>query len=188
MRVSWILMPGYLALPTVMGRARRCSKREVDVDVQALRLEGGEAIGDAEELLAHVGQVIEPLLQAEVGQIVGADLVAQEGGELLVLLDEGVLPVGAKDVMAVLDLLEGGVELAVQLLGDAGAEDLGDLVGRQPPQPQFAAALEDLVDREVALEDEVAAVLDLADGVEAAQVHAARAPWSENFGPTASVQ
>jgi hypothetical protein len=40
----------------------------------------------------------------------------------------------------------------------AGAEDLGDLVGAQPPQAEFAAAFEQLVDREVALEDEVAAI------------------------------
>src|SRR6202795_1368796 len=137
--------------------------------VQASGLEGSEALGDAEELLAHVAQVFEPLPQAEVRKIVRADLVAQEGGELLVLLDERVLPVGAKDVMPVLDLLEGGVELAVQLLAEAGAEDLRDLVGRESPQPQLAAALEDLVDRKVTLEDEVAAVFDLADGVEATQ-------------------
>ncbi|MBK7234294.1 MAG: hypothetical protein IPI02_01225 [Sterolibacteriaceae bacterium] len=77
--------------------------------------------------------MFEPLPQAEVGQIVRADLVAQEGGELLILLDEGVLPIGAKDVMPVFDLLEGGVELAAQLLGDTRAEDLRDLVGRQSP-------------------------------------------------------
>jgi hypothetical protein len=74
------------------------------------------------------GQVFEPLPQAEVRQIVRADLVAQEGGELLVLLDKRVLPVGTKDVMPVLDLLEGGVEIAMELFGDARAEDLRDLV------------------------------------------------------------
>src|SRR5437899_3872937 len=37
-------------------------------------------------------------------------------------------------------------------------------------QDEFAAALEQLVDGEVALEDEVAAVLDLRDGIEARQV------------------
>ncbi|MBK6971630.1 MAG: hypothetical protein IPH26_01255 [Sterolibacteriaceae bacterium] len=101
--------------------------------VEAAGLKGGEALGEAEELLARVSQVFEPLPQAEVGQIVRADLVAQEGGELLILLDEGVLPIGAKDVMPVFDLLEGGVELAAQLLGDTRAEDLRDLVGRQSP-------------------------------------------------------
>jgi hypothetical protein len=41
----------------------------------------------------------------------------------------------------------------------------------QPPEPDFAASLEDLVDGEVAFEDEVPAVFDLGDGVETRQVH-----------------
>jgi hypothetical protein len=53
-------------------------------------------------------------------------------------------------------------------------------VGGHPPQTQFATALEDLMDREVAFEDEVAAVLDLGDGVEAARVHPLR-DWSFCF-------
>ena len=56
--------------------------------------------------------MLQAFLQPEVGEVVGAELVAQEGGELLVLLEEGVFPVGAEDVMAVLDLLQGGVQLA----------------------------------------------------------------------------
>jgi hypothetical protein len=52
------------------------------VRVQASGLEGGEAPGDVEELLAHLAQVFEPLPQAEVRQIVRADLVAQEGGDI----------------------------------------------------------------------------------------------------------
>src|SRR5258708_628584 len=70
-----------------------------------------------------------------------------------------------------LDLLEGRLEFAMKMLGDPGAEDLRELVGGETPEAQLAAALEDLVDREGALEDEVSAVLDLGDGIEAAQVH-----------------
>ena len=47
-----------------------------------------------------------PFLQSEVGEVVGAELVAQEGGELFVLLEEAVLPVGAEDVMAVFDSMK----------------------------------------------------------------------------------
>ena len=72
------------------GQRQPLQEREVDVNVQALRLEGGEAVGDRQELLAHGGEMIQALLQPEIGQIVGADLIAQEGGELLVLLHEGV--------------------------------------------------------------------------------------------------
>ncbi len=52
MRVSWILMPGYRVAPTVMRSASRWSRGK------SLRLEGGEAVGDLEELLAHGGQMV----------------------------------------------------------------------------------------------------------------------------------
>ena len=75
--------------------------------------------------------------------------------------------------MAVLDLIDDGGEFPVQPLVKADAEDLADAVGRQPPQADFAASLEDFVDGEVAFEDEVPAVLDLRDGIEARQAHLA---------------
>src|SRR5262249_27607355 len=50
------------------------------------------------------------------------------------------------------------------------AKEFGDAVGSQAPKADLAAALKDFMDRKVALEDEVAAILDLADGVEARQV------------------
>ena len=61
------------------------------MDVQALCLEGGEAVGDLEELLAHGGEVVEAFLQSEIGQIVGADLIAQEGEELSYCLTNACL-------------------------------------------------------------------------------------------------
>src|SRR5258708_37495303 len=107
--------------------------------------------------------MVQALVQPEIGQIVGTDLIAQEGGELLVLLHEGMFEVGPEDMMPVLDLLQRGVELALQFLGDAYAEDLADLVRGQSPQPNLAGAFENAMDGEVALEDEIAAVLDLID-------------------------
>ena len=73
--------------------------------------------------------------------------------------------------MAMLDLFDHRAQLTLQFPGDALPEDLGDLVGRHAPHAEFTAAFEDLVDGKVALEDEVAAVFDLADGIKAAQVH-----------------
>jgi len=69
--------------------------------------------------------------------------------------------------MAVLDLVDDRGQLAAHAAIEPRAEDRGDLVGAEPPQADLAAALEQLVDGKVALEDEVAAVLDLGDGVEA---------------------
>jgi hypothetical protein len=111
--------------------------------------------------------MVQPLLEAEIGEVVGDQLVAQEGGELFVLLQEGVFEVGAEDVMAVLDAVDDGSELALHPAVYAGAEDLGDLVSGEPPQAELAAAFEQLVDGEVALEDEVAAILDLGDCIKA---------------------
>jgi hypothetical protein len=142
-------------------------QREVDVDVEPLRLETGEAAGDGMEGLADGRQVIESLAKAKVGEVVGAQFVAQEGRELLVLFEEGVLEVDAQDMMAMSDLIDDGGELAAVPAVEAGAEDRGDLVGGEPPEAEFAAALEQLMNGKVALEDEVAAVLDLGDGIEA---------------------
>ena len=94
--------------------------------------------------------MVQSLLEVEIGKGVGNQLVAQQGGELFVLLQEGVLEVGAEDMMAVLDAIDDCGELAVHSTVDAHAEDLGDLVGRQPPQTELAAAFEQLVDGKVA--------------------------------------
>src|SRR5262249_39650225 len=85
-------------------------KRKVDMDVEPLGLEAGEVAGDGLEFLPNGLEMIQALLQTEVLEIVGAELVAQEGRELLVLLEEGVLEVGAKDMMAMLDLVDDGGE------------------------------------------------------------------------------
>src|SRR5437867_11023107 len=120
--------------------------------------------------------MFQAFLELEVAEVVGAELVAQESGELFVLFEESVFPVSAEDVMAVLDLLQGGVQLAGQAAGDAGAEDFRDLLGRETPQTQLATALEEAMDGEVAFEDEIAAVLDLTNSIEAPQVHGGPLP------------
>src|SRR5207247_7268319 len=112
-------------------------------------------------------QLIQPLLQCEVGQVIGAEFVSEKGGKLFVLFDKAVLPIGAKDMMAVLDPLDDGGELAAKFFVQTGAKDHADLIGGEPPQSQLTTAFEDLVDREVALENEIAAVLDLRKSVEA---------------------
>ena len=64
--------------------------------------------------LADGVEIVQSLFEAEVVEVVGAELVAQERCELFVLLQEGVLEVGAEDVMAMLDLIDDGGELAAQ--------------------------------------------------------------------------
>src|SRR5947208_2515446 len=84
-------------------------------------------------------------------------------------------------MMAVLDLFDDGGDVAAQFLSAPHAKDFADAVGRQTPESDFAAPLEDFMDGEVAFEDEVAAVFDLRHRVEARQVHLAAFPLGE-FG------
>jgi hypothetical protein len=71
-----------------------------------LRLEAGEAVRDGLEPGADGIEMIESFPEAEVAQVIGAEFVAQEMGELLVLFEEGMLPVRLENVMPVLDLIE----------------------------------------------------------------------------------
>ena len=119
------------------------------------------------EALADGVEVIQSLPETEIGEVVGDQLVAQEGGELFVLLEERVFEVGAEDVVAVLDAIDDGRQLAAHPAVQARTEDLGDLVGGEPPEAELAAALEQFVDGKVSLEYEVAAILDLGDRVKA---------------------
>ncbi len=99
--------------------------------------------------------------------------MAEEAGELFALLEETVLPVGAEDMVAVFDLLDDSREFPAPPFVQPDAEDLADAVRRQPPQTDLATSLEDLVNREVASEDKIAAVFDLRHRVKPRQVHLA---------------
>ena len=137
------------------------------MDVQALGLETGKAVGDGAKSSAYRFQVIEPFLEAKIAQIVGTKLIAQKAGELFILFEEGVLPVNPEDVMAALDLTDDGRQLSPQPLMKSGAKDLADAMGGDAPETDFTAAFEDLVNREVALEDKVPCIFDLCHGLEA---------------------
>ena len=68
------------------GQGNPLQERKVDVDVEPLRLETGEAGSDGLEALANGIEMVQSLLKTEVGEVVGDQFVAQEGGELFVLL------------------------------------------------------------------------------------------------------
>ena len=72
--------------------------------------------------------MVQSLLETEIGEVVGDQLVAQEGGKLFVLLQKRVFEVGSQDVMAVLDAVDDGGQLAAHCAVQARAKDLGDLV------------------------------------------------------------
>src|SRR5450759_37549 len=155
------------------GQSDALQQRKVHMHVEALSLEAGEAVRDHLEPFADGIQMIESFLHAEVAQVIGTEFIAQETGELLVLLEERMFPIRPENVMPVLDLIDHRRKLPRQSVVQADAEDFADPVRREPPQSDFATALKDFVDREVAFENEVPAVLDLRHGVEARQTHLA---------------
>jgi hypothetical protein len=72
------------------GQSQTLQQGEVDVNVEAPGPKTREAVGYPEELCAYRLQLAEAFLKAEVREVVGADFIAQERGELLVLFDECV--------------------------------------------------------------------------------------------------
>src|SRR3974377_135450 len=87
-------------------------QRKVYVDVEPLGLVRGEATGDGLKRLPNRIEIVQGLPKTEVPEVVGAEFIAQERCELLVLLQERVLEIGAIDMVAVVDLLDEGGELA----------------------------------------------------------------------------
>ena len=108
-------------------------ERKVDMDVEPLGLEAGEAADDGLELVTHLVEMLQVFSQTEVVEVVRAELVAQKHGELLVLSQNRVAEIDPEHMMAMCDLIDDGVKLAPVPAVQAGAEDLGNLVGRQPP-------------------------------------------------------
>jgi hypothetical protein len=87
-------------------------QRKVGVDVEPLGLQTGKPADDALELVADLVQMVEPLFETEIVKVVGAEFVAQEHRELLILPENSIAEVGAEHVMAVLDLIDDGGEFA----------------------------------------------------------------------------
>jgi hypothetical protein len=112
------------------------------VDVQPLRLEAGETIGDRQELGAHGVQVLQAFPETKVAEVIGAKFIAQQGAELLVLLQKRVLPMSAEDIMTVLDLIDHSAQFAAQLLSEPHAEEFRDPVGRLAPKADLAMKAE----------------------------------------------
>ena len=143
------------------GKGQTLEKGEVDVGIQGLGLEVSKMIRDRGEGLTDRFQVVQGFFQPEVFQVIAEDLQAQEGGELLVHAQHGIFAAGAEYVMAMVHSLHDGGELASESLVETKAEQLRELVGREAKQSEVAGALEELMDGEVASEDEVATVFDL---------------------------
>src|SRR5437016_7484161 len=154
----------------VIGRARRCSSGKSTWTLSHCAWKPAKRAVMLWKRSRTASRWSSPFLRRKSARLLETQFVAQEGGELFVLLEEGVLEVGAEDMMAMLDAIDDGGQLAAHPAVQASAEDFGDLVAGQPPQAEFAAAFEEFVEGKVALEDEVAAILNLGDRVKAREL------------------
>ena len=74
-------------------------------------------------------------------------------------------------MVAVVDPFESGMELPLEMAGNALTEDLRDLLGGQFQQTEFTGAFEEFVDGEGFAKDKVQTILNLAEGIESTEVH-----------------
>jgi hypothetical protein len=76
-----------------------------------------EAIQGRQELIPNGWQGIQAFLEAEIGQIIAANLLAQESGKLFILLDEGIFKITPEDMMTMVDLFQCCGQLALKPFG-----------------------------------------------------------------------
>lgn len=144
---------------------------KIDVDVEHGCLKASKPVIHRMEGLFHLGQTLQRLFEVKVRKVVAAGFNPEERAELLVLLDEGMLAICPEYVMALLDAIERRMELAVEASRKARAEELGDGIGSNGCEGQFAGTFKQTINGEVTTEDQITAPLDLGDEVVPVQPH-----------------
>ena len=74
-------------------------------------------------------------------------------------------------MVTLVDPFEGRMELSFELPGNPLAEDLGNLLGGQLKETEFAGAFEEFVNGKGFAKDKVQTIFHLAEGIEAVQMH-----------------
>jgi hypothetical protein len=120
--------------------------------------------------LTHGIEMVEGFLQAEIFKVVAKRFDAKKSGELFVHPQHGAFRAGAQHVVSMVDLLQHGLELPAKSFVETETKDIGNFIGGQAHQSDIAGALIELMDREVAFENEVAAVFHLLDRKHAVQI------------------
>jgi hypothetical protein len=178
---------GYAGLAGDNRESASLEQGKIGVDVEHGYLKAGEAVIHRMEGLFDLRQMVQRLFEVEVRKVVAARFYTKEGPELLILFDKSMLAICPEYVMALLDAIEGRMELAVEASRKAVPEELGDCIGGNRGEGEFAGALEQAVDGEVTVEDNIAAPLDLGDEVVPVKAHEGRfSPgklWPEQEGP-----
>jgi hypothetical protein len=147
----------------VSGRAIRCSRGKSTWTFNHWAWSRAKRSVIARNLVRTASRCSRPFLRPKSERLFEHSSLRRKVQNFSYCLRKAFFGVGAEDVMAMLNLIDDSAKLAAQLLSQPHAEEFRDAVGSQSPKADLAAALENLVDREVALEDEVAAILDLPD-------------------------
>src|SRR5258708_2034136 len=154
----------------VIGRARRCSSGKSTWTLSHCAWKPAKRSVMVWKRWRTASRWSSPFLRRKSARLLETSSLRRKVANFSYCLRKAFLEVGAEHVMAVLDAIDDGGELAAHCAVQAGGEDLGHLVGAQAPRARVAGAFERLVNGKVALEDEVAAVLDLGDRIKAREV------------------
>ncbi len=75
------------------GQSQTLEEGEIDIDLEGLSLKGGETVGDGQEFGAYGCQMLGPLFEKEVLEVVATGLDPQEGLKFFILFNEGMFEV-----------------------------------------------------------------------------------------------
>src|SRR6266403_563284 len=170
MRVSWIFIPAQWTEPVVIGKAMRCSRGKSTWTFNHWAWSPAKRSVIARNLVRTALKCSRPFLRPKSRRLFEHSSLRSKVQNFSYCFRNAFFGVGAEDVMTMLDLIDDGAKLAAQCLVSRTPKSSEIRLAVQSPKADLAAAFENLMDREVALEDEVSAVLDLPDGVEARQV------------------
>jgi hypothetical protein len=74
-------------------------------------------------------------------------------------------------MVAMVDAFKSGMEFSLEMPANALAKDLRDLLGGQFEEAKFTGTFKEFVNGKAFAEDKVQTIFNLAEGIEAAQVH-----------------
>src|SRR6202040_2336988 len=96
----------------VIGRARRCSSGKSTWTLSHCAWKPAKRSVMVWKRWRTASRWSNPFLRRKSARLLETSSLRRKGGELFVLFEEGVLEVGAEDVMAVLNAIDDGGQLA----------------------------------------------------------------------------
>ena len=129
MRRCSSLLAGDFGFAELDGLSQTGQEVEFAVDIEADGLILGKVFKDVAEASAHAIPAGQSFVEAKVSEAIANDFQPQENAPLFVLLEEGMFPVGAEDVHALVEPFHDVLEFAVDPAVGASPEQLADTIG-----------------------------------------------------------